>query len=69
MNERNVAAEIIEGLQEVREHRAGRRKLRETRVEAAPLSALSPETIARIRENLEDWRESLSVRRQNDDSR
>ncbi len=61
MTERNVGAEVIKGLQEVREHRAGRRKLRETQVEATPLSALSPEMIARIRENLEDSQEDISV--------
>ena len=33
MTERDVAAEVIKGLQEVREHRSGRRKLRETPVE------------------------------------
>lgn len=61
MAERNVAAEVIKGLQEIREHRAGRRKLRETRVEATPLSALSPEMIARIRENLEGSQEDVSI--------
>lgn len=61
MTERNVAAEVIKGLQEVREHRAGRRKLRETRVEATPLSDLSPEMIARIRENLEGSQEDVSM--------
>ena len=60
MTERNVAAEVIKGLQEVREHRSGRRKLRETRVEPTALSTLTPEMIARIRENLEDSSEFVS---------
>ncbi len=54
MTERNVAAEVIKSLQEVREHRSGKRELRETLIEATPLSALSHEMIERIRQNLED---------------
>ena len=53
MAERDVAAEILKGLQEVREHRAGARALRETRIEATPLPELHSEMIERIRENLE----------------
>ena len=36
MAERDVAAEVLRGLQEVREHRAGKRVLRETRIEPTP---------------------------------
>ena len=53
MTDRDVAAEVIKGLQEVREHRAGKRKLRETLITATPLSELDAEMIERIRENLE----------------
>ena len=60
MGERNVAAEVIKGLQEVREHRAGKRKLRETLIEATPLSELDAEMIERIHENLEDPGEAVS---------
>ena len=38
MTERNIAAEVLKGLQEVKEHRVGKRALRETRTEATPLS-------------------------------
>ena len=54
MPERNIAAEVLRGLQEVREHRSGTRALRETRIETTSLRELGPETIERIRENLED---------------
>ena len=53
MVERDVAAEVLEGLREVREHRAGKRTLRTTRVEAKPLPGLTPEMIRRTREDLE----------------
>lgn len=59
MAERDVAAEILKGLQEVREHRAGTRALRETWIEATPLPELPPETIERIRENLEGSGEAV----------
>ena len=52
MPERDVAAEVIKGLEEVREHRAGKPRLRETLIEATPLPELAPEMIERIRENL-----------------
>lgn len=42
MGERDVAAEVLDGLHEIREHRAGRRTLRATRVEAKPLAELAP---------------------------
>ena len=53
MPERNVAAEVLRGLQEVREHRAGKRVLRETRIEPTPLSELDPGMGERIRECLD----------------
>lgn len=59
MAERDVAAEILKGLQEVREHRAGARALRETRIEATPLPELPAEMIERIRENLEGSGEAV----------
>ena len=40
MAERNIAAEVLKGLCEIREHRAGKRTLRITRVEAKPLPRL-----------------------------
>ena len=52
MTERDVAAEVLRGLQEVREHRAGKRTLRETRIEPTPVSELDPELAERIRGNL-----------------
>ncbi len=54
MPERDIAAEVLKGLQEVREHQAGKRTLREWRVEATPLSELAPEVVERIRQNFED---------------
>ena len=53
MTERDVVAEVLKGLREVREHRAGKRTLRETRIEAAPLPELDSEMVERIRENRE----------------
>ena len=53
MAERNIAAEVLKGLHEVREHRAGRRTLRTTRVDVKPLPALTPEMIRDIREDLD----------------
>lgn len=51
MADRNIAAEVLEGLREIREHRAGKRTLRTTRV-PRPLPGLSPERIREIREEL-----------------
>lgn len=51
MADRNIAAEVLEGLREIREHRAGKRTLRTTRV-PRPLPGLSPERIRTIREEL-----------------
>ncbi len=41
MNDRNVAAEVLDGLQEVREHRAGKLSLRTTRL-LEPLPGFAP---------------------------
>ena len=60
MPERDIAAEVLKGLQEVREHRAGKRTFRETRIEATPLPELDPEMIEKIRENLEGSEEAVS---------
>lgn len=61
MTERDVAAEVIKGLQEVRDHRAGNRRLRATLIEASPLAGLDPEIIERIRENLGLFRDQVPV--------
>lgn len=51
MSERNIAAEVLAGLREVQQHRAGQRTLRTTRV-PKPLPGLSPERIRGIRAEL-----------------
>jgi len=51
MAERNIVAEVLEGLREIRDHRAGKRTLRTTRV-PGPLPGLSPERIRGIRQEL-----------------
>ena len=38
MTERNIANEVLDGLREIREHRAGKRTLRTVRVEPRPTS-------------------------------
>ena len=53
MTERDIASEVLDGLREIREHRAGKRTLRTVRVEARPLPQLTPEAIRRIRESLD----------------
>lgn len=53
MAERNIAAEALEGLCEIRAHRAGKRTLRTTRFEAKPLPRLTPDMIKRIRQELD----------------
>ena len=53
MTERDIAAEVLRGLQEVREHRAGKRTLRETPIEPTPISELNPEMFDTIRQHLE----------------
>ncbi len=64
MPEPDVAAEVLRGLQEVREHRAGKRVLREIRVEPTPLPELDPGMAERIRECLEDAEDAVSHRSQ-----
>ena len=53
MAERNIASEVLKGLHEAREHRAGKRTLRTTRVEAKPLPGLTPGMIRSIREDMD----------------
>ena len=53
MTERNIATEVLDGLREVREHRAGKLILRTVRVESRPPPELTPEAIRRIRESLD----------------
>ena len=53
MTERDIAAEVLRGLQEVREHRNGKRTLRKARLEPTPIAELNPGMADRIRENLE----------------
>jgi len=48
MAERDIAAEVLQGLREVKEYRAGTRTLRTTRVEAKPLPGLTPESPRRV---------------------
>ena len=52
MTERNIAAEVLDGLREVREHRAGKRTLKTVRVEPRPLPKLTPEIIRSARDRL-----------------
>ena len=53
MTERNIAGEVLDGLREVREHRAGKRTLKTVRVEPRPLLKLTPEVIRATRERLD----------------
>ena len=53
MTERNIAAEVLKGLREIREYRAGKRTLKTVQVEPRPLPKLTPEAIRRIRESLD----------------
>ncbi len=53
MTGRNIATEVLDGLREIREHRAGKRTLRTVHVESRPLPELTPEAIRRIRESLD----------------
>ena len=53
MTEHNIANEVLDGLREIREHRAGKRTLRTVRVEPRPLPELTPDAIRRIREGLD----------------
>ena len=53
MTERNIAAEVLDGLREIRQHREGKRTLRTIHVESRPLPELTPDAIRRIRESLD----------------
>ena len=53
MTDRNIAAEVLDGLREIGEHRAGRRTLRTVHIESRPLPELTPEAIRDIRNRLE----------------
>ena len=53
MTERDIAAEVLRGLREAREHRAGRRTLPEARIAPTPIPELNPEMVDRIRESLD----------------
>ena len=53
MTERNIAAEVLDGLREIRQYRAGRRTLRTTRVAPRPLPELTPDAIRSIRAELD----------------
>ena len=53
MTERNIVAEVLDGLREIREHRAGKRTLKTLRVEPRPLPELTPDAIRGIREGLD----------------
>ena len=52
MTERNIAAEVLDGLRELREHHAGKRTLNTVRVEPAALLKLTPEIIRSTRDHL-----------------
>ena len=53
MTERNIATEVLDGLREVREHRAGRHTLRTVQVEPRPLPKLTPDAIRGVRDRLD----------------
>ena len=53
MTERNIAAGVLEGLREVRDHRAGKHTLKTVRVEPRPLPELTPQAIRGIRTRLD----------------
>ena len=53
MIERNIAAEVLDGLREIREHRVGKRTLRTVQIEPRPLPELTADAIRRIRESLD----------------
>ena len=53
MTERNIAEEVLEGLLEVRDHRAGKHTLKTVRVEPRPLPELTPEAIRGVRTRLD----------------
>ena len=51
MGERDIATEVLDGLHEIREHRAGKRTLRVTRGEAKPAAELTPGMVENTRQN------------------
>ena len=53
MTERNIASEVLEGLREVRRHRAGKLTLRTVQVDPRPLPELTPDAIRGIRNRLD----------------
>ena len=53
MTERNIATEVLDGLREIGEHRAGKVTLRTVRVEPRPLPQLTPDAIRDIRNRLD----------------
>ena len=53
MTERNIVTEVLDGLREIREHRAGKRTLRTVQIEPRPLPELTPDAIRSIREGLD----------------
>ena len=53
MADRDVASEVLKGLREIHEHRAGKVTLRTTQVEARPLPELTSDAIRRIRASLD----------------
>ena len=53
MTERNIVAEVLEGLREVRDHCAGRRTLKTVRVEPRPFQQFTPEAIRGSRDRLD----------------
>ena len=60
MTERDIAAEVLKGLKEVREHRAGKHTLRQTMTDATSLPELDPKMIQRIRANFEESGENAT---------
>ena len=53
MTERNIAAEVLDGLREIGEFRTGKRTLRTVRIEPRPLPELTPYAIREIRDRLD----------------
>ena len=53
MAERDIAAEVLQGLREVQEYRTRKRTLRSTQVEAKPLPGLTPELIKKTRREID----------------
>lgn len=60
MTERNIAAEVLTGLKEVREQRAGKLALRQIRTDMTSLPELDPNVIRRIRANFGELAETNS---------